>query len=499
MDIRTEAADIRTIEADAIVVNLFEGVTEPGGATGAVDQALGGQIRSLIQAGDFSGKADSTLLIYAQEALGAPRVLVVGLGKREEFDLHAVRRASAVAARSLARLGSVKRMATIVHGAGVGGLDAAAAAQAVAEGTLMATYIPIHYRRNQETSSLTVCTVVESNQDRLDDVNMGAQRGEIIGRAVNRARNLVQEPANVLTPAELAQRARRMAEEVGLQVTVLGEAALRKLEMNLILAVSQGSEQEAHLLILEHAPEGHEEDPPLILAGKGITFDTGGVSLKRSAEMWRMKNDMGGAAAVIGAMEAIGRLGLPRRVIGITPCVENMADGRAYRPGDVLTGITGKTTEIISTDAEGRLILADTLGYIARFEPEAVVDLATLTGAVGIALGKNVRAAVFANDDKLKDDLMAASRRSGEGLWPMPLDEEYKAAIKSNVAEVKNSGGLGGGLGTSAKFLEHFTEGYRWAHLDIANMVWSDSAGADSPAGPTGYGVRLLVELAAGS
>lgn len=496
MEIRVVQGNIAQFESDCIVVNLFEGVTAPGGATGAVDQALGGAISRLIASGDFTGKAESTALLYSDGKVVSPRVLVIGLGKAEKFDLHAVRRASAVAAKALAATGGVNNYATIVHGAGIAGLDTAQASQATAEGTLMAVYQATQYKREQKPAGLDSCTVVEFSQEKLAEVSAGVKRGEMIARAVHSTRNLVSEPPNVLFPVELASRARQMAEEVGLKSTVLGEAAMRELGMNILLAVSKGSANEAQFLILEHAPAGHEEEQPLVFAGKGITFDTGGISLKAGAEMWRMKNDMGGAGAVIGAMEAIGRLNLPRRVIGVAACVENMPDGLAFRPADILTGMTGKTAEIISTDAEGRLVLADALAYVARFNPSAVVDLATLTGAVGIALGK-VRAGLFANNGNLQDALMAAGDRSGEKLWPFPMDAEYMDAIKSDMAEVKNSGGRGGGVSSSAKFLEHFAEGYPWAHLDIANMAWSDSEkGAETPKGATGYGVRLLVELA---
>ncbi|RLT37888.1 MAG: leucyl aminopeptidase [Chloroflexi bacterium] len=496
MEIRVVQSNIAQLESDCIVVNLFEGVTAPGGATGALDQALGGAISRLIASGDFTGKAASTALLYTDGKIPAPRVLLVGLGKAEKFDLHGVRAASALAAKTLAKLDGVKSYATIVHGAGIAGLDVAQASQAVAEGMLLAVYQATQYKREQKAAGLESCVVVEFSQEKLADVSAGVRRGELIARAVYTARTLVSEPPNLLFPVELAARARRMAEEVGLKSTVLGEAAMRELGMNILLAVSKGSANEAQFLILEHAPVGHENEQPLIFAGKGITFDTGGISLKPEAEMWRMKNDMGGAAAVIGALEAIGRLNLPRRVIGVAACVENMPDGNAFRPADIVTGMTGKTAEIISTDAEGRLVLADALAYVARFNPSAVVDLATLTGAVGVALG-TVRGGLFSNNSELQDALMAAGERSGDKLWPFPMDEAYLEGIKSDMAEVKNSGGKGSGLSSSAKFLEHFTEGYAWAHLDIAAMAWSDTEkGAETPKGATGYGVRLLVELA---
>jgi leucyl aminopeptidase len=363
------------------------------------------------------------------------------------------------------------------------------------EGTLLALYRAPQYRREPKPAGLAGCTVVEHDEKKTAAIQAGVNRGQIVAAAVANARNLSSEPGNVIYPESFAARALEMAARVGLTATVLGEDDLRELGMNIYLAVSVGSQREAQLILLEHAPSGTENDPPLVLVGKGVTFDTGGISLKPSAEMWKMKDDMSGAAAVVGALEAIARLDIPKRVIGVAACVENMPDGKAYRPGDILTGITGKTTEIISTDAEGRLILADTLGYVARYNPRAVVDLATLTGAISIALGPQA-AGLFSNDDALRNGLLAAAAASGERLWPMPLYDEYQEAIKSDMAEVKNSGGRYGGVGTSAKFLEHFTEGYPWAHLDIANMAWAtSSANAFTPAGATGYGVRLLIDF----
>ncbi len=497
MELRVQQGNIADAEVDLIVVNLFAGVGAPAGATGAVDRALDGEISQLIATGDFTGEAETTALLYARGRLTAPRVLVVGLGGSGQFGVAQIRRAAAVGAQAAARVKGVKTIATIVHGAGIAGHDADAAAQEVALGTLLASYRPKLYRREGAAQGLTSCTVVEYSADKLADIERGVARGEAIARAVYTARDLVNEPPNVLTPVEMAARAEAMASDVGLKSTVLDEAAMKDAGMGILLAVSEGSANPARFIILEHAPAGHAGEAPLVFVGKGITFDTGGISLKRLGGMWQMKSDMGGAAAVIGAMEAVGRLNLPRRVIGIAPCVENMPDGRAFRPGDIVTGMTGKTAEIISTDAEGRLILADALAYTARFNPVAAVDLATLTGAVGTALGHFVRAGLFSNDSALQQALMAAGDRSGERLWPFPMDEEYEKPIRSDMAEVKNSAGREGGLSSSAKFIQHFTEGYPWAHLDIANMVLADSRiNAETPKGATGYGVRLLVELA---
>lgn len=495
MDIRVAQGSIAEQEVDCLIVNLFQGVTSPGGATASVDRSLDGAIARIIAGGDFTGEAGTSTLVYTNGNLPSPRVLVVGLGRADEFDIQGVRKAAAAAAKALCKLKNVSTVATVAHGAGAGGLDVELAAQALVEGTMLANYHAPEYKREPREKRLETLTVVEFDTERIAQIEAGVSKGKAIATAVCRARDLSSEPANVLYPTEFAARTRRMAEEVGLRCNVLGEQEMREQGMNILLAVSQGSEREAQFIILDHVPPDTGHLAPIVLIGKGVTFDTGGISLKPAENMWYMKDDMSGAAVVVSVMEAVARLGINRRVVGIAACVENMPDGRAFRPGDIFTGITGKTVEIISTDAEGRLILADALGYAARYSPQAVVDVATLTGAIGVALGPHA-AGLFANDDAVRDALLAAASKSGERLWHMPLYPEYKDAIKSDMAEVKNSGGRTGGVGTSAIFLEHFTEGYPWAHLDIANMAWSDKPANDfTPAGATGFGVRLLLEF----
>ncbi|MEM7538338.1 MAG: leucyl aminopeptidase [Chloroflexota bacterium] len=496
MNINVTQGNIANQETDCIVVNLFEGVTQPGGATGVVDRALDGIISQMLATGDFKGQAKAVYVLYTQGKIAAPRVLLVGLGKAADFDLHAAREAASVAYSAIADMTNATSYATIVHGAGIGNLDARAAAQALSEGTLMGAYEAPQYRRDVEPSPLIQCTVVEYDAAKIGTITVGVEAGMRIANAVNFSRDLSSEPANILYPEIMAARAQAMADETGLTCTVLGEEQMRELNMGLLLAVCQGSEREAQMIILEHAPAGTENDSPIVFVGKGVTFDTGGISIKPTAGMWEMKDDMAGAGAVISAMKAIAELNVPRRVIGVAPCVENMPDGKAYRPGDIFANMKGKTAEIISTDAEGRLILADALGYVAQYNPRAVIDLATLTGAAVVALGSQA-AALFANDDTLRDGLLAASTTTRERIWPMPLYDEYKQEIKSDMAEVKNSGGRGGGVATSAKFLEHFTEGYPWAHLDIAGVSWCKKRpNAYTPKGATGFGVRLLVEFA---
>jgi leucyl aminopeptidase len=390
-------------------------------------------------------------------------------------------------------------VATIVHGAGIGGLDPQAAAQAVVEASLLENYtMPRESSRSGPDAAPTELTVVEFGADRLPAVAEGVRVGQIIAESVILARDLIATPANIATPTYLAESARRMAAAVGLRCTILERDQAEALGMGIFLAVAKGSDEPPKFVILEHNAHRAEELPTLVLVGKGITFDTGGYSLKVNAAgetMWRMKYDMTGAADVFAVLRAAALLDLPLHVVGLAPLCENMISGRAQRPGDVYRGLSGKTVEIISTDAEGRLILADALAYAGRYRPQAVIDLATLTGAIGVALGPKA-AGLFCNDDRLRERLLAAAAVTGERLWPMPMYDDYAEDIRSDVADVKNSTlpVKNAGVSTSAKFLEHFTEGYPWAHIDLANMAWADPGRPLYPKGATAFGVRLLVQ-----
>lgn len=498
MEIQLKQGNVVDVEADLVVVNLFQGVTAPGGATGAVDRALAGAISDVISRGDFLGKAGETLVLYSRGALPAPRVLVVGLGEAGKFDLQGVCNAAATAARKARDLGA-HTFATIVHGAGIGGLDPQAAAQAVTEGALLGLYrydglkssAPKDWKPNPETM-----TIVEFSGGHLAAFAAGVQRGKVIADGVSLARDLVNTPANYMTPSTMAQAAGMLARRTGLRYEALGRAECKALGMGIFMAVAEESEQDPKLIILEHNA-GRQDLPTVVLVGKGVTFDSGGISLKPGDEMWKMKGDMAGAAAVIAALGIVAQLAIPLHVVGLAPCAENLPGGRAQKPGDVFKGMTGKTMEVISTDAEGRMLLADALAYAARFNPVAVIDIATLTGVQSMALGP-LAAGFFANDEDLAARLKVAAEASGERVWRFPLYEEYLEPIKSQVADVKNTGGRYGGLGTSAKFLEHFTEGYRWAHVDMASMSLSDDDKPARPKGATGFGVRLFTALLEG-
>jgi leucyl aminopeptidase len=343
-------------------------------------------------------------------------------------------------------------------------------------------------------------TLVQFDASRVPDVESGAGAGVISAEAVSLARDLVNRPANYATPSDLADLALEIASEYGsMRCQVLSEEDAAELEMGAFLGVAQGSDEHAAFIILEHNP-GREDLDTVALVGKGITFDTGGISLKPVEKMDRMRGDMAGGAAVLATMYAVGALDLPLHVVGLVPATENMPSARAYKPGDVLTAMNGKTIEIISTDAEGRLILADALAYAARFQPKAVVDLATLTGACVVALGEGRAAGAFGTDGDLLARLQAASQASGERIWHMPLYEDYLDSLESLSADLSNSGGRFGGVGTSAMFLRQFAEGYPWVHLDIAGMSFEERPGTPKrPAylqkGGTGFGVRLLVQF----
>ena len=490
MQIIVKQGDIVAAEADTLIVNLFEGVSVPGGATGAVDRALGGAIADLIAGGDLKGKTGEVAVLYPRGAIGARRVLVVGLGQADKFDLDGVRRAAAVGIKRARDLGA-QRVASIVHGAGIGGLDVAAAAQATVEGSLLAVYRFDAQKKKEPFHDIDSLTLIENDGARIESVTAGAKTAQAIVAGVELARDLVNMPPNVATPTRMAAAAQAIADAHGLEVTIGDREWAAERQMGAYLAVAQGAGEPPKFIVLAH--NGDRTDlPTVVLVGKGITFDTGGISIKGSERMGDMKSDMGGAAAVLGAMETVGRLDIPLRVIGITPCTENMPDANAYRPADVIKASNGKTIEIISTDAEGRMVLADALVLAESYKPQAVIDLATLTGACVVALGAGVSAGVFCNDEALRDELLAASDSTHERLWPLPLFDDYRRMINSEVADMKNSGGRFGGVGTSAVFLQEFTN-YPWAHIDIAGMALAEKAGEYSPVGGTGFGVRLLV------
>jgi len=494
MEIKAISGNLVELPIEAIVVNLFEGVKTPGGATGAVDQALGGVISGLIERGEIKGKLGEVSLLHTLGRIPPERVVVVGLGQRERFNLDRVRQATASALRFLRKLG-VKRAASILHGAGAGGIDRQLSAQAIAEGGLLGLYaFKKHKTVDPEPGELEELLLVERDESRLPEMNEGIRLGRVLAEAANFARDLVNEPANALTPTKMAEAATELAEKYELELEVLEREKMEELGMGALLGVAQGSQQPPKFIILSYRGDRGSRDV-LGLVGKGITFDSGGISIKPSEGMGEMKGDMAGGAAVLATLKALGELKPRINVTGLVPATENMPSGTALRPGDILKAMNGKTIEVVSTDAEGRLILADALCYARRLGLSPVIDVATLTGACHVALG-DVCSGAFGNDQGLIAQLMELGEEMGERLWQLPLYEEYKEQNKSEVADIKNSGGRWGGAITAAQFLAEFIEDTPWVHLDIAGTAFLEKERGYFSKGATGIPVRTLVKFA---
>ena len=494
MEIRVISGDITEQSVDAIIVNLFKGVMSPGGATGEVDRALDGAITRLIQEGETKGKNGEMTLIHTLGKMLPSRVLVAGLGDESDFGPDAVRRVAAEASRFLRRLG-VKRVATVAHGAGTGGVDARSSAQAVAEGSILGLYRFDKYKADDDDDGpIEELTIVEFDASKVDVLRQGALEGTLLAEATNLCRDMVSEPANYMTPTRMAEVALEVAQDNGLEIEVLDRDRIAELGMGAFLGVAQGSDEAPKLIVLRYRGDPDDQSNSLGLLGKGICFDSGGISIKPAANMAAMKGDMAGGASVISAMSAIGRLKPQINVTAIIPATENMPGGKAQRPGDVVKAMNGKTIEIDNTDAEGRLVLADAVCYARSLGLERLVDVATLTGAMVIALG-NVCTGVFGNDQDLIDRVLEAGKGSGERLWHMPTFDEYKEQFKSDVADIKNTGGREAGAATGAQIIGEFAEGASWVHLDIAGTARTSRAKGYNPKGPTGVPVRTLVRL----
>jgi leucyl aminopeptidase len=493
MQIKVQSGDISQFKADAVVVNLFEGVAAPGGGTGAVDAAMGGAISDLIASGDIRGKSGEFTLIHSLGRLPSPRVIVAGLGRSTDFSMDQVRSLSGELARYLRRQ-RLKNVAVIAHGAGIAGLPPEDCAEAIAEGTLLGLYRFLRHKRpDDEAFDIEMLTVVEHDATKLPLLERGVERGRILAEATNFCRDMANEPANYLTPTDMAQQAEEVAGQTGLTVEVHGPDWMRDKGMGGVLGVAAGSHQEPRFIVLRYNSGG--DSAPLAFVGKGITFDTGGISIKPAGGMEEMKGDMSGGASVIAALGAIARLKPQVNVIGVVPATENMPGGSATKPGDVLKTMTGKTIEVINTDAEGRLILADGLAYAREQGANAIVDIATLTGAISTTLG-NVAMGAMTNNSRLLDRVKEAATAAGERIWELPMWDDYKDLIRSDVADMKNSGGRMAGSITAAMLLREFVEETPWVHLDIAGVDNYDRDKGVIVKGASGIPVRTLVHLA---
>ncbi len=455
-------------------------------ALARLDQQTGGALARLYSSGDFRGKRDETALVHPSGA--AQRVLLVGYGKLEPDARTVLRRAAAVAVKR-ARTVGVESMA--LWSSPAGDLSIADLARLLAEGAAQGAWHFDAMKRPPDEPKPKLARADLLFPAGTAEAESGHRIGAAIGAGHTLARDLQVLPGNVCTPAYLGNAATELAVRHGMECTVLDQAALEREGMTALLAVGQGSAEEPRFIVLQYKGA---DAPPVVLVGKGVTFDTGGISIKPAERMEDMKFDMSGAAAVLGTFEMLGRLKPKVHVVGLIPSAENMPSGRAYKPGDVVKSHFGKSIEVVNTDAEGRLILVDALSYARRFKPACVLDAATLTGAVVIALG-HAAAGVMGTDVALVNEVRDAADRSGERVWELPLLDEYREHIKSDVADVKNSGGRPAGTITAAWFLREFVEGYPWAHLDIAGTAYSDHESPIMAKGPTGMGARLFSEF----
>ena len=493
MKIHVQRGKIAAYRTEALVLTHFEDSTSPEGPAGLLDQSCGGQIRDLLAGGDFQGKLFQTSVLYMRGSIPASRIVIVGLGKRADFDLEKLRGAYAKAVQQIRAL-NLKECA-ITLDSGLLNRPLSELTEAVLEGMMLGLYRFTPYKTidRGNISDIQHIHIVEENEGSLKIVGESARRAEAIAKAVIFARDLVSRPGNEMTPSDLARKARQVARKKGVTLRILDVARMKKLGMHALLGVARGSSEPAKFIILEYYGR-RKSDPPIALVGKGLTFDSGGISIKPSEKMDEMKSDMAGGAAVMGAIMAAAELKLPVNVVGLIPATENLPGGRAYKPGDILKSLSGQTIEVITTDAEGRLILADALTYASRYRPAAVIDLATLTGACIVALGDQV-IGMLGNDDGLKSQIRRAADRTGERVWELPLWEDYHELIKSDVADFKNSGGRAGGTITAAAFLSKFVGNVSWVHLDIAGPAWLTKDKPYIPKGASGVGVRLMVQV----
>jgi leucyl aminopeptidase len=491
MDVRGNSQSVNKVDTDALAVAVFKGEKADDGVLKALDKATDGIISSVIKSEEFSAKEGETAYFHLTDSqLRARRLLLIGCGDRGDYKARQVSQMAGTAARFL-RSKNAKTIAIVPRG----DADVEKAAQWTISGAVMGLFEPDKYRtKEKEQRQVDRFEVVIEGADKKA-LERGAERGRVIGESANFTRDMANEPGGYMTPTAMADGARKMAKEVGLSIDVLDQKQIEKLGMGSFLGVSRGSDEPPKLIVLKYTPSKRtKSDGLLALVGKGITFDSGGISLKPGENMELMKYDMTGAATVIGTMRAIAQLKPSVPVLGVAPCCENLPSGKATKPGDVLRAMTGKTIEVINTDAEGRLILADGIAYAKKLGATQIIDMATLTGAVSIALG-DVHTAILGTDQQLIDSFIDAGKEVGENFWQLPLDKEYTNQIKSDIADIKNVGGKKAGTITATAFLKEFADGVSWAHLDIAGTAWGDPATPYRSKGPTGVAVRTLIEF----
>jgi leucyl aminopeptidase len=490
------SALLSAIDTELLVVPWFEG--EGPGAVPEVDGSTSGEVARALASKEFAARPYDLFITSVTDRGWRPRrVALIGAGRAAAFGGDLARKCAAAVGLT-ARQRWIERVAFVLRTDAAGATPLCELAQAVAEGLTLSEFDGGSYKTEDPPPAKAPAWTVAVGgvtDDGFARVNDAVARGRLLGECSNLARELANEPGNTLTPREFARRSEAMAIEGGISVEILDEEQIARLGMGLLLGVARGSSEPPRMMVFRHNPPGAPAGPVLGLVGKGITFDTGGISIKAAEGMERMKDDMAGGAAVACAMRAIGMLKAPIRVVGVVPATENMPGGRAIKPGDVLKSASGKTVEVINTDAEGRLVLGDGLWYARQLGATHLVDVATLTGAAVVALGK-ITSVLFGSPKPWVDQVQRVADRAGDRVWPLPLFDEYRDQIKSEIADFTNTGGRAAGSITAAMFLKEFTGGLPWAHLDIAGTAWADEAKPYLPKGPSGVGVRTLAELA---
>ncbi|HEY6304921.1 MAG TPA: leucyl aminopeptidase [Candidatus Angelobacter sp.] len=501
MELRLITANLAEVESECLVAIALDYAADKGDKQkteprpAGRDSSLEKAMAELVASGEVTGKAQETVLLHRPQGLKAKRLLIVGGGKAKSFTHPELRKAAGTALRYL-RSRMMKTCAFALPDLATGAEDAA---RAIVEGAFVADFDPDTYRSDRKNLNMKDVTIVAPAGSDSAKLQRAMDQARIIGESQNFTRELVNEPSNRLTPTVFADRAKKMCESIGLKCEIMGPDKIKELKMGAFWSVAQGSDEEPRLIVIRYEPPSTPEKPaperPVLgLVGKGITFDTGGISIKPADGMEKMKYDMAGGAAMVGAMRAIGLLKPKVKVIAIVCATENMPSGKAQKPGDVQIAMSGKAIEIINTDAEGRLVLADGLHYARTLGCTHLIDAATLTGAVVVALGM-INAGVFANDEDIYGHFTRAIERSGEKFWRLPLDAEYTEMIRSSIADIMNTGGRYGGAITAAMFLKEFVEDTPWIHLDIAGAAWMEESKSWIAKGPSGIAVRSLVEF----
>ncbi len=492
MEIKVKIGEPERESAEALVIGVYEG-EELEERVVPLDRALGGRIKEILSAGDFKGKANQLHLLYTEGRIAAKRVLLVGLGKRAEISLEKVRQAAGKVACHLRDLEVITAHFPLL-GLGQSGITEKVSAQAIIEGSLLGLYRFNLYKtdKGNKGKELRDTVILLGGREDLKETEGGVREGKAIAEATNFVRDLINQPSNEMTPAKLAEVAQDLSKRYNLSCKALDKDEIVRTGMGAFYGVAKGSQEPPKFILLEYKKK--EQMAPIVLVGKSITFDSGGISIKPSEGMEKMKYDMAGGAVALGVIKAIAEMALPLYVVALLPATENLPSGSALKPGDILRSLSGKTIEIISTDAEGRLVLADALTYAKRYNPSAIIDIATLTRACVIALGNNAMG-MMGNDDGLKRRIREAGEATSERVWELPLWDEYKEQIKSDVADIKNIGGQPAGAITAGMFLKQFVEGTPWVHLDIAGLAWNEKEKPYVPKGASGIGVRLLTKF----